>query len=119
MRELKDSPALQAASTKALAFIAGISPPLESVKPLLFALLQTLRSHQSWHIRLHVLPVLATVYFRGLPLVDDKTASEIMEVLTECLTDKNLEVRDLASSCLSTVLRCSQRASIVVFKVRF
>ena len=104
MRELKDSPALQAASTKALAFIAGISPPLESVKPLLFALLQTLRSHkvrfflrifasasfsyltslleilQSWHIRLHVLPVLATVYFRGLPLVDDATASSIMEV---------------------------------------
>jgi proteasome activator subunit 4 len=51
--------------------------------------------------------------------VDDLTASSIMEVLTECLTDKNLEVRDLASSCLSTVLRCSQRASIVVFKNRF
>ena len=72
---------------------------------------------QSWHIRLHVLPVLATVYFRGLPLVDNATASSIMEVLTECLTDKNLEVRDLASSVLSTVLRTSQRASIVVFKV--
>jgi hypothetical protein len=35
---------------------------------------------QSWHIRLHVLPVLATAYFRGLPMVDGETSNRLTEV---------------------------------------
>ncbi|CED83025.1 Uncharacterized conserved protein [Phaffia rhodozyma] len=119
MRELKDSMELQKSSAGVLALIAGVSPPLETVEPLLFVLLKTLRSHKSWHIRLHVLPVLATVYFRGLPIVQETTAVSIMDVLTECLVDENLDVREVAASVLSSVLRCSRRESIVHLKVKF
>jgi len=43
----------------------------------------------------------------------------VMEVLLECLADENVEVREMASTTLAGVVRCSQRQSIVPLKVWF
>lgn len=40
-----------------------------------------------------------------------------MEVLLDCLSDENVEVREMASKMLSGVVRCSQRQSIIPLKV--
>jgi len=40
-----------------------------------------------------------------------------MDVLLECLSDENVEVREMSSKTLSGVVRCSQRQSIVPLKV--
>ena len=44
--------------------------------------------------------------------------SQVMDVLLDCLGDENVEVREMASSALSGVVRCSQRQSILPLKVR-
>ncbi len=44
--------------------------------------------------------------------------SRLMNVLQECLSDENLEVREMASKMLSGVVRCSQRPSIIPLRVR-
>jgi hypothetical protein len=46
MRELRDSPELQKQSATVLSLVASISPPLESVRPLLCVLLETLQNHK-------------------------------------------------------------------------
>lgn len=43
--------------------------------------------------------------------------SRVMEVLLDCLSDENVEVREMASKMLSGVVRCSQRQSIIPLKV--
>ena len=43
----------------------------------------------------------------------------MMEVLLECLADENVEVREMASTTLAGVVRCSQRQSIIPLKVWF
>jgi len=35
----------------------------------------------------------------------------------DCLGDENVEVREMASKVLSGIVRCSQRQSIIPFKV--
>lgn len=52
-------------------------------------------------------------------MVDRETSSRLTEVLTECLNDDNVEVREVAASALSSILRTSQRSSILDMKRRF
>ena len=40
-----------------------------------------------------------------------------MDILLDCLADENVEVREMASKVFSGVVRCSQRQSILLFKV--
>ena len=40
-----------------------------------------------------------------------------MDVLLDCLSDENVEVREMASKVFSGVVRCSQRQSIIPLKV--
>jgi len=42
-----------------------------------------------------------------------------MDVLLDCLSDENVEVREMASKVLSGVIRCSQRQNIIPLKVEF
>ena len=46
MRELRDSPELQKQSAAVLSLVATISPPLETVRPMLCVLLETLQNHK-------------------------------------------------------------------------
>lgn len=45
-------------------------------------------------------------------------AARMMEVLLECLSDENVEVREMAAKMLAGVVRCSQRQSIIPLRVR-
>ena len=40
-----------------------------------------------------------------------------MDVLLDCLSDENVEVREMASKVFSGVIRCSQRQNIIPLKV--
>jgi len=40
-----------------------------------------------------------------------------MDVLLDCLSDENVEVREMSSKTLSGVVRCSQRQNIIPLKV--
>jgi hypothetical protein len=44
--------------------------------------------------------------------------AKVMDILLLCLSDENIEVREMAATTLAGVLRCSQRQSIVPLKVR-
>jgi len=65
------------------------------------------------------LPFLQVFYFRNVPLIADNKVVEILEVLCQCLDDEVVEVREMAATTLSGVLRLSPRRSILTLKDRF
>ena len=73
---------------------------------------------QSWRIRVNALPTLIVFFYRNLLSMSTGLVSRLMHVLQECLSDENIEVREMASKMLSGVVRCSQRQSIIPLKVR-
>ncbi len=75
------------------------------------------RVSQSWRIRLHALPALVVFFYRNLPSISQDGILKLMDVLLECLSDENVEVREMASKVFSGVVRCSQRQSIIPLKV--
>lgn len=64
------------------------------------------------------MPALVVFFYRNLLSVSPDMATKVMDVLLDCLADKNVEVREMASSSLSGIVRCSQRQQIVPLKVR-
>lgn len=49
--------------------------------------------------------------------ISNASVSKIMDILLNCLSDDNVEVREMASSALSGIVRVSQRQSIIPLKV--
>jgi len=66
-----------------------------------------------------VLPLLQVFYFRNVPLIADYKVLEILEVLCQCLDDEVVEVREMAATTLSGILRLSPRRSVLTLKDRF
>ena len=62
---------------------------------------------QSWRVRLKALPLVQVFYFRQVPLIGEQKMVEIMEVLCKCLDDEVVEVREMAATTLSGILRLS------------
>jgi proteasome activator subunit 4 len=58
-------------------------------------------------------------FYRNLVAITPDGVSQVMDVLLDCLSDENVEVREMSSKALSGVVRCSQRQSIVSLKARF
>ena len=58
-------------------------------------------------------------FYRNLLNMSTGLVSRLMAVLQECLSDENIEVREMASKMLSGVVRCSQRQSIIPLKVQY
>lgn len=50
--------------------------------------------------------------------IPSNVVASMMDVLLDCLSDENVEVREMASKMLSGVVRCSQRQSIIPLRVR-
>ena len=50
--------------------------------------------------------------------ISGDVVTRMMDVLLDCLSDENVEVREMASQMLSGVVRCSQRQSIIPLRVR-
>lgn len=119
MSELKDNSELQAYSSAVLYILSAVSPPIEYVALILDNFVLAIKSSTSWKIRLHALPALVVFFYRNLLSISQDGVAKIMDVLLDCLSDENVEVREMASKVLSGVVRCSQRQSIVPLKNRF
>ena len=76
-------------------------------------------SKESWRSRLDALPVLQVVYFQNLFYLDAGLIEDIIESLLSLLQDSHLEVREMASTTLSGLVRCSQRRLIRSLLQRF
>ena len=58
-------------------------------------------------------------YFRQAPVISDIKIVEMMEVVCRCLDDEIVEVREMAATTLSGILRVSPRRSVLALKDRF
>ena len=113
--------------------LSAVTPPHEYVEDILNHFVNAIKSStvrlsyvpgtlvdlrvQSWRIRLNALPIVVVFFYRNLPGISTDGVTKIMEVLLDCLSDENVEVREMASKALSGVVRSSQRQSIIPLKV--
>lgn len=135
MSELSDNPELQKYSSAVLQVMSGVYLPPAYVEIVLEKLVEAIqvskvceaaftsrhnmiRLSQSWRIRLHTLPALVMFFYRNLLMISPTGVSKVMEVLLDCLADENVEVREMSSKTLSSIVRCSQRQNIIPLKVR-
>jgi proteasome activator subunit 4 len=49
--------------------------------------------------------------------ISNGSVTRIMDLMLSCLSDDNVEVREMASNALSGIVRVSQRQSIIPLKV--
>ncbi len=120
MLELHDNKELSALARAVLTKISTYPFTSEYAGRLIDTLLQVSRSSvDSWRARLDSLPVLQVIYFQNLFYLDEKLVASIVELLLELLSDKHLEVREMAATTLSGIVRCSQRRLIKTLKNKF
>jgi len=63
--------------------------------------------------------LLQVFYFRQLPLISEFMVGLILEVLCSRLDDDVVEVREIAATTLSGIIRLSPRRSVLTLKDRF
>ncbi|SPO23145.1 related to BLM10 - proteasome activator subunit [Ustilago trichophora] len=120
MLELHDNKELSALARAVLTKISTYPFTSEYAGRLIDTLLHVTRSSvDSWRARLDSLPVLQVIYFQNLFYLNEKLINSIVELLLELLSDKHLEVREMAATTLSGIVRCSQRRLIKTLKNRF
>jgi len=119
MSDLNDSAELQRYSAAVLYVLSAVTPPREFVGVIMDNFINVIKSSTSWRIRLNALPTLIVFFYRNLMGMSSGAVSNLMDVLLECLSDENVEVREMASMMLSGVVRCSQRQSILTLKDHF
>ncbi|KAH9853059.1 ARM repeat-containing protein [Lenzites betulinus] len=119
MSELNDSSELQTYSSAVLYVLSAVTPPPEFIEVIADNFINAIKSSISWRIRVNALPTLIVFFYRNLLSMSGELVSKLMNVLLGCLSDENIEVREMASKMLSGVVRCSQRQSIVPLKDRF
>lgn len=136
MSELNDNPEVQAYSSGALYILSALTPLSDFVEPTLDKFVESIDSSkvrvrsrrskhgsqplyvQSWKTQLHGLPALVIFFYRNLLSLDPEQVSKVMRVLLDCLSNENVEVREMACKVLSGVVRTSQRQNIIPLKVR-
>ncbi|TFK89763.1 ARM repeat-containing protein [Polyporus arcularius HHB13444] len=119
MSELNDSSELQTYSSAVLYVLSAVTPPPEYIEVIADNFINAIKSSTSWRIRVNALPTLIVFFYRNLLSLSTDLVLRLMNVLLECLSDENIEVREMASKMLSGVVRCSQRQSIIPLKDRF
>ncbi|KAI0275116.1 hypothetical protein BC834DRAFT_851157 [Gloeopeniophorella convolvens] len=119
MSELSDDPELQSHSQAVLYILSAVAPPPESIEAVGATFVNSISSSSSWRIRLNSLPTLVVFFYRNLMGISDASVSRIMDLMLSCLSDDNVEVREMASSALSGIVRVSQRQSIIPLKDHF
>ncbi|EGO02735.1 hypothetical protein SERLA73DRAFT_102663 [Serpula lacrymans var. lacrymans S7.3] len=119
MLELNDNSELQKYATGVLYVLSAVHLPSEYVGAVLEALVSSIKDSTSWRIRLNALPALVVFFYRNLLTTSSDDVSRVMDLLLDCLSDENVEVREMSSQVLSGIVRCSQRQSITPLKNRF
>ncbi|EEB90585.1 hypothetical protein MPER_11186 [Moniliophthora perniciosa FA553] len=117
--DLSDNDDLSYRANLVLVRMCGVSPPRVLINPILDAIFDTIQSSPSWRIRLKALPLVQIFYFRQFFLISELKITEILEVVCKCLDDEVVEVREMAATTLSGILRLSPRSSVLTLKKRF
>lgn len=116
---MNDNSELSRRANILLVRMCGVPPPRSSVHKILDVIFDTIQHSPSWRIKLKALPLLQVFYFRNLPFIPEPTIIRILEVLCNCLDDEHVQVREMASTTLSGVLRLSPRKSVLTYRDRF
>ncbi|KAG6910596.1 hypothetical protein DXG01_009547 [Tephrocybe rancida] len=111
-----DNTELSNRASTLLVRMCGVTPPLPMVGQLLDGIFDAIRTSPSWRIRLKALPLVQVFYFRQVPLIPEIKIVQILEVLCSCLDDEVVEVREMAATTLSGILRLSPRRSVLTLK---
>jgi len=117
--EVNDNDELLSRARMLLVRMCGVTPPRPLIGPILTAIFDTILTSPSWKVRVQALPLVQVFYFRQVPLLSDARITEILEMLCKCLDDEVVEVREMAATTLSGVLRLSPRRSQLTLKDRF
>ncbi|KZT40114.1 hypothetical protein SISSUDRAFT_983884 [Sistotremastrum suecicum HHB10207 ss-3] len=117
--EVNDNDELEARADLLLNRMCGVSPPRALIAPILDSVFNAIRTSTSWKVRTKALPLVQVWYFRQFPLITEERIMRMLEVCCECLNDEIVEVREMAATTLSGILRCSPRRSILSLKERF
>ncbi|KZT19390.1 hypothetical protein NEOLEDRAFT_1142177 [Neolentinus lepideus HHB14362 ss-1] len=117
--EVNDNDELSSRASVLLVRMCGVTPPLSIVNSLLDSIFDAIHNSPSWRVRLKALPLVQVFYFRQMPVISDIKVVEILEVICKCLDDDIIEVREMAATTLSGILRLSPRRSILTLKDRF
>lgn len=117
--EVNDNKELVNRANNLLIRMCGVSPPMALINPILGVIFDAVQKSPSWRVRLKALPLLQVFYFRQLPLISEVKIVQMLEVLCQRLDDEVVEVREMAASTLSGILRLSPRRSVITLKDRF
>ncbi|KAI0961190.1 hypothetical protein AcV7_000358 [Taiwanofungus camphoratus] len=117
--EVNDNDDLSQRAELLLVRMCGVTPPRQLINPLLDAIFKAIQSSPSWRVRLKILPLVQVFYFRQVPLISDVKIVELVEVVCRCLDDEVVEVREMAATTLSGIIRLSPRRSVLALKDRF
>ena len=126
MYELRDNEELEELVHDVLINVVSYEHSAENANALVGALLGIIRAaHAAWRVRLEVLPFLQIAYFQkyvaanSLFLLSQPTVDDVLHVTLELLNDPQLEVREMAATTLSGIVRCSQRSLVASLRSRF
>jgi len=117
--EVNDNEDLATRGNDVLVQMCGVSPPRSLINPIIDGIFEAIQSSPSWRVRLKALPLVQVFYFRQLPLISEVKVIEILEVLCKCLDDEVVDVREMAATTLSGILRLSPRRHILTLRDRF
>ncbi|KAG5648200.1 hypothetical protein DXG03_006155 [Asterophora parasitica] len=115
--ELHDNPELANRASTLMVRMCGVTPPLPMVSQILDAIFEAITNSPSWRVRLKALPLVQVFYFRAVPLIPEIKIVEMLEVICKCLDDEVVEVREMAATTLSGILRLSPRRSVLTLKL--
>ncbi|KAI0076264.1 hypothetical protein K474DRAFT_1757648 [Panus rudis PR-1116 ss-1] len=117
--EINDNDDLAHRAKMVLTRMCGVIPPKALINPILDEFFKAIQLSPSWRVRLKILPLVQVFYFRQAPILSDIKIVEMIEVICRCLDDEVVEVREMAATTLSGILRVSPRRSVLALKDRF
>ncbi|KAF9918681.1 hypothetical protein BX616_006764 [Lobosporangium transversale] len=109
MQDIPDDQDLQQLATFTLFRLARFAYPANIVPTMVDLFCNILKESTSWHIRNNVLPVVQVFFYTNLFSMDLEMMLKVMNAVSSMLLDPQIEVRQLAASTLSGIVRCSQR----------
>ncbi|KAG0349377.1 hypothetical protein BG004_007004 [Podila humilis] len=109
MQDIPDDQDLQQLATLSLLQLARFVYPPSMVPEMVDMFCTILKSSTSWHVRNNVLPVVQIFFYTNLYSMDVQMMVKVMDAVSGMLFDPQIEVRHLAASTLSGIVRCSQR----------
>ncbi|KAI0768547.1 hypothetical protein BD413DRAFT_614418 [Trametes elegans] len=117
--EVNDNDELTYRAKLLMVRMCGVIIPRQFIDPLLDEIFTAITSSPSWKVRLKILPLVQVFYFRQSSMIGDGKLVEMVEVICRCLDDEVVEVREMAATTLSGILRLSPRRSVIALKDRF